>query len=713
MIRALDFIYLVSFALLVSCESSAWAQDEASPCVPVSGGGLEEIRSFVSTTISPLKKAYLNLHRFELDPLSSNLASLENEVDPPQKRMTFTYLVRGDSGAFTKRNPAPELYSNGLIIAPGYNGPGTVTYAANGDFEARSLATAESVNLVELKGLDFKQTLNRLNGLSYFQNENPSQLRLASAYTELMAQSDRAGIEKALSDMKGQLSSQEKLDLSRLVGREAAARFDFERAGLQNHYGMTGLSSSFTGGLAGVAIPYDAVIGNLKSPTTSLGVCRDIAPAQANILHQLGFKNTYVMAYKEQAGAHAAVITQDPDHPGEVLHLNYDSLERRSLQGGTSSLTRSDDYTTRYELYDYKGRPVANLPSSVETMMMEGAGANLRLVDPLLIRPQGSISKISLEAGNAKSKVFQSKMPLFVGRTTDGQNIVGVGNTTRFLNPEEDVIAVTSTVALADQQRNVQDYSNTTYKAEALHFNRQTTKYLNTPWITVKSNQGSLTQVRATGQKTVEHGDIMRRDSTAVETGSDGAPTVTHLSAQPLSGHDQEAARTQYRSFEIGAESRFRSGDQKTLIKLRAATNTYRDSNVSGLQSPTDKAGWVNNVSYVRVTGETAALPNSLKATFDTALGLRVFGSQIFTQAGIQNTKAGWKAQAGYQGALERDALTIAPGSEKQFFVNFEKSISEGLVLSASYMQPVGVSGSAPRIQAGVNGTIPSLKKHR
>ncbi len=709
--RAADFICLVSFALLVSCAPSAWAEDEASPCTPVSGGGLEAIRSFVSTTISPLKKAYLNLHRFELDPLSSNLASLENEVDPPQKRVTFTYLVRGDSGSLTKKIPAPEAYSNDLVIAPNYNNPGTVTYGASGDFKTGSQAIAESVNLDELKGLDFKQTLNRLNGLSYFQKENPSQLRLASAYSELIAQGDRAGIEKALSDMKGQLTNQEKLDLARLVGREAGARYDYERAGLKNLNGMTGLSSSITAGLGNVGIPYDVVIGNLKSSTSSMGVCRDIAPAQAQVLHQLGFKNTYVMAYKEQAGGHAAVITQDPDHPGEVMHLNYDGLEKRSLQGGTASLTRSDDYTTRYEIYDYKGKPVANLPSSVETMMMEGAGANLRLVDPLLTRPQGSISKVSLDAGNANSKVFQSKTPLFVGRTTDGQNIVGVGNTTRFLNPEENVIAVTTTVALADQQRNVQDYSNTTYKAEALHLNRQTTKYLNTPWITVKSNQGSLTQVRATGQQTVERGDILRRDGSAVETKPDGTVAVTHLSSQALSGHDQSAAETHYKSYEVGAESRFRSADQKTLVKVRAATNTYHDYNVSGLQSSGDKGDWVNNVSYVRVTGETAALPNNLKATFDTAIGLRVFGPQIFTQAGIQNTKDGWKAQAGYQGALEKDAFTIAPGTEKQFFVNFEKSVSEGLTMSASYMQPIGVTGAIPRIQAGVNGTIPSLKK--
>ena len=88
--RSLFGIFIV--CALFSRVEPAHAQD----CGETAQNAFSEIKQAISDSIGPLKTTFLNLNRFELDPLSADLVSLENEVDPGKKKKTLTYKVRKD-----------------------------------------------------------------------------------------------------------------------------------------------------------------------------------------------------------------------------------------------------------------------------------------------------------------------------------------------------------------------------------------------------------------------------------------------------------------------------------------------------------------------------------------------------------------------------------------------------------------------------------------
>jgi hypothetical protein len=644
-----------------------------------------------------MKKAFMNLNRFELDPLSSDLAALENEVDPPKRRRTLTMYVRNDW-----RSHAHRLDGYFRLPTPGsthveWKPDGKHLLLANTKSKDQKIFERDALaakTFMELRK-DFETALP--TGSSF---TDPSQLNLFTAYMRIASQENKQGIENALGDLKNQLSWSEKTRLLQVIGGEGLLRYDGARA---------------NGGGGGTSIPYENILLNFHKsveipppeddpdaePTTlhvNLGVCRDIALAQTQAGHQLGFKHAYSLSHVS-GGGHALSIFQNPENPKELLAIDYSELTVSQLREGSRALTRDRDDTLRYTVADYSGKTVAAIPAELGTLMTEGQGMNLRTVDPFLTRPQGSIARLSLSQRDSEYEYLKSrrgKSPksktkledgfnanVFTGVTSAKQKIVGVGLTAGLGNPEEDVLAGSASGGLGYVRKNSRDYGENTY--QSLQSQLYQTVYLNTPWIDLKkaSSNGARLQVRGTSQSTGYLGGAIA----GLEDG--GATTSGRRDILP----------------EVGAEARFRSADGKTVLKGRAA-NQYgfgpKDVSAGGASS-----GFYQNISYARVTGETTALPKNLRATFDAAVGLREFGPQILTQANLRNDEKGWQAGAGYQGALEKDAFTIAPGMEREFFLMYEREFSHNLVATANYQQPIGFSIANASFQAGVKGTIP------
>lgn len=709
--RSLFGIFIV--CALFSRVEPAHAQD----CGETAQNAFSEIKQAISDSIGPLKTTFLNLNRFELDPLSADLVSLENEVDPGKKKKTLTYKVRKDRA---KQHITEDLtpYFNVPIQMSWDNGANGSTAGVHLTSQAQQIEAAlapavgvdppstsagfidlkklQGMSLTQLKATLANQNAEALKAIDLYSNGDYTSLGLSkaaltldptmpAAYLRLISQADRAGVESALSDLKGKLTTDQKVELTREIGLKSGERYDFNRAGIYgNNANPTGAHSIST--QYGKAIPYDAIITNLRSDNR-LGICRDIAVAQSQILKQLGFKNVYGIAYNAGSN-HAAVLAQNPDHPDQLLQFNYDGLEKADLKQGMKSLTRGEDYSTSYQFFNASGKSIANLPSELGSLITEGAGGNIRTLDPFLTRPQGSLASLSLETESGSSP-RKTVLPVFVGRTSAGDDIVGIGMTTVRGDPDRAGVSFAGTAALAYQRKNVKDFSDHTQTFDALHLTMVMNLQAATAWKSIGSD--GKAQVRATATEILT-GDGARSGLTAK------TPLLQSIGAS-FSGNT-----------EVGMEGKTATADGKTSVLVRAATQYGLGTNNISSMSVNH---FYHNVSYLRMTGETVVIPEKLKATLDAAVGFREFGPQALVQVGVEDFKGKWKGDAGYQGAISKDALTIAPGSERAVFMDLEHSIGKTIALTATYVQPTAVSFSQSQFQVGVKGSLSEILKRR
>ena len=124
-------------------------------------------------------------------------------------------------------------------------------------------------------------------------------------------------------------------------------------------------------------ITLEQLLESARTKNTDLGgVCRDIATAQAKVLHEMGVKNTYVTTYAYAGGTHATVITQDPDDPTKIIKLNYSNLDTTSVSG-TGALSQDSlmpEVGISYSIYDHNGKSITRLPTTVGTLLESQTG---------------------------------------------------------------------------------------------------------------------------------------------------------------------------------------------------------------------------------------------------------------------------------------------------------------------------------------------------
>lgn len=104
-----------------------------------------------------------------------------------------------------------------------------------------------------------------------------------------------------------------------------------------------------------------------------LGVCRDIASAQGEMLIALGFPETYIVAYFPTGALHTTLLIEDPEHPGKYYRMNYSRLNT-SPGSGPDMLYQDDgasqqDVTLRYFIHRPGGETLATVPSELGLLL--------------------------------------------------------------------------------------------------------------------------------------------------------------------------------------------------------------------------------------------------------------------------------------------------------------------------------------------------------
>jgi hypothetical protein len=735
--------------LLLGCVVASFATtanvhaDGPEPeCSPTPAEPLKTIQAFVSDGIAPLKDTYFKPD-FELDETSSNIAALENEVDPPEKRKTFTFLIRGDG---TKQTLSRFQTANLLNPSSPYG-----LYWSNGvatiwNFKIQELNSNQGISLPsqtafgteDIKKLSVTELTARLKTAFAEGNEKTAQLSgavpgdprdftMMASYLKLtsLGANDQAVFNSTLGELKTTLTWNEKIRFAQTIGGAAGARYDYARFGKTNPTFADGTANPGLSAGFGKSIPAMAVLANLHT-TDRLGICRDIAPLQAQVLQGLGFKHTYAIGYNA-GGNHAAVIAQNPEHPNEILHFNYDGLERGDLRQGMRSLTRGEDYSTRYDIFTPEGKSVATLPSELGNLMLEGAGGNIKNLDPFNYRATGSIAKLTYDGQ-------KSQIPIFIGQTSAGDKIIGIGNTRQFGSPDKNIVSATTTLGAAYQRKDAAVYSDEKKTFDAFHLNLTSVVDVNSHWkklatkgegsiagqltsTTVLHGDGALSGLTAYRQETAQYkrdqakyeSDIAKWQPLADQAAANGEAEPPHRPFKPQTPASIAAGGTGSATFEVGANAKFVSPDGQTKLDGRIANQFALGT--TDLSASTFNRIYTN-VTYATVSGEKVILPEKLVATFNTAVGLRTFGTQVLVQTGVYLPANGIKTDVGVQKS-NKGALTIAPGSNGLLYADFEKDFRNSLILTASYQQPLGMSVNQPMIQVGAKGSLSEMVKKK
>lgn len=159
---------------------------------------------------------------------------------------------------------------------------------------------------------------------------------------------------------------------------------------------------------------------------TRLGVCRDIASAQGEMLEALGFKNTYIVAHFNTQTLHTTLITEDPEHQGRVYRINYDDL--RTAPGANVEMLYQDeggllqDTTLRYYIHRPGGETITTVPSELNlliTRALRGDAAMDELAPGYV--PKGHLIAIDLDLYKAlRGRAFE-------GTNSRGERYYGAG----------------------------------------------------------------------------------------------------------------------------------------------------------------------------------------------------------------------------------------------------------------------------------------------
>jgi hypothetical protein len=678
----LALAYLFIFTILANgFAAPARAQDCAT-------SPFSESQKLVGNLITPFQTTDLHLNNYNLDETSARIAWLENETLPPWQRKTLTVKVRGSvAGALNTKFSSLPVSENSLNSLR-WDSDGSVDvqyqYVNPNSIPKGYGFPTQHFTQQQLQSMSYAQLLKSLSTLAQNPLLHPppigpigpilngnslavattvptaqlaaadqSNLAVLAAYLKLTSQTNQGGIQQTLGEFKNELTNAEKIQLVRTVIWDAAV----------NHY-----SEKRAETLVGPEIPYADIITNLhqvtlnaKSPDGTsgvpLGVCRDIAVAQTQMLSQLGFKDVYAIGY-DAGQNHVAAIMRDPDHPNQIINFNYSDMQTAQLNQGTRSLTRDEDYSTVYNVFNASGKSVANIPTELGAAIMEGAGGNVQNLDQFMNRTSYSIAGMYLGDDQEKTSVF-------VAPLSDGTVVAGVGLTTSNGDPDKKNLYYTTTTAGVYTTKNSIDSSGDKNNYNSLQLSNYSKLQLATNWVPISSNDEGTSSVRAASN---------------VSANVDLA--ATELSKHVSLGQGYGTSGT------LNAEGsvlyRYQSADHKSGVQTSLTTQIGLGTpNVSGERL----THIYDNIIYADAQGHTLILPEHLKATLDFAVARRVFGMQALLQGGVSNANGSWAASGGYQGALKKQAFTIAPGMERAFFMDVDKRIGHSIYVTIDYTQ--------------------------
>jgi len=210
--------------------------------------------------------------------------------------------------------------------------------------------------------------------------------------------------QSTLEAARDRLTTEQKIDLVSKIGGTFGNYYNYDRANAGDS-------------ARGTYVTTEQLFNSAKAGSPG-GICRDIALAQSQMLETLGFKNSYVVNYKTNVGAHATALTTDPV-TGKIIKFNYSETTEMKKGSGTEALiqdTSLPDHGLVFRVYDTKGKPVTQVPSQMDQMLRESTGY---VVNREFNQKNYNLVKVGFEnetiAGN-----------IFTGKTTNGDNLYGI-----------------------------------------------------------------------------------------------------------------------------------------------------------------------------------------------------------------------------------------------------------------------------------------------
>jgi hypothetical protein len=450
-----------------------------------------------------------------------------------------------------------------------------------------------------------------------------------------------------LDQIKDKLSSDEKLQLVSKLGGSFLARYNHERLN-------QGLKAS------GSFVSTEQLLDSVKNGTVG-GICRDIALAQTQFLERLGFKNNYVVVFKSNLGWHATTISTDPVN-GKVVKLNYSDTSEMKKGSGTEALIQDStlpDHGIVYRVYDTNGKPVTMVDSEIGQMLKDTAGG--------VIQKDFSPKNYTLSKVAFKSALGEGN--LFVGKTSNGENLYGIAISKKF-TPNE-YITIQGGASLSKMEgdgRVVQIEQQNLYSLLSTE--------LTTPKLKLGANEVSGF-AGASASLLISKSTEFHKTSGWQGSSENGADFSGEMYA--------------------GVQNKYTSSDNNNVVDSKVYANFYPDWHHVA------KGDHITNVldSVVVTSGVTHNFTEQTRAMVDTAVIMKNYGTSVVLNATYIDDSNGTKYTAGIASPLSKNMPTYLPGGERRAFASIEKN-TDKIVYTIEYERNLDNKSNGVTVKAKV-----------
>lgn len=521
-------------------------------------------------------------------------------------------------------------YSNylGKMIFPGYG-------MINPAYEIYDLQSLENKykNLnpkVDLSKMSFKDKEKILSDFanSYLGTKLPDGLLMKEMAFDQMVNHSSTWKE-TLAAAKDSLTSEQKIELVSKIGGYFGNRYNYTR---------------FNEGIyASGYVTIEQLFDSVKTETEG-GVCRDIALAQTQMLKELGFKNNYIIGYKTLSGAHANVITTDPE-TGKIVKFNYANVTSMKNGSGTEALIQDStipDHGLVFRIYDSDGKPVTQVPSELGIILRETAGAETRSFTDT----NYSLQKVGVNIGGVNGN-------LFTGKTSTGENIYGVA---LYAKEESEDVSLNVGMSLSKVD------GNRTY---------------------MRIEQENL-YARMSGEV---RSPKLEKDSLSV-----GGFLGVNNEVMGYNSHESYISSnyTKSANYEIDAKADVSVGVRgnlklgtDTLVTNKTYATFYPD--LANVAAGSIRTLTVVKDSVVIQSGVTRNLDKNQVVLLDTTVMLKNYGTSMGIKAAYEDNRNRLKINAGYEVPIDSDMPAFLPGGTSHAKASVEKETKSGLVFSMEY----------------------------
>jgi hypothetical protein len=475
--------------------------------------------------------------------------------------------------------------------------------------------------LINIEKVDLKRREEKLNAFAeeYLNVKLPKGLLMKElAFRELILQPD--DWKKTLAAANNMLSSGQKVALVSKLGSSFSANYNYAR-------------SADSDLAKGKFVSLTSLLDSVRNGTPG-GVCRDITLAQTQMLKELGFKNNYVVSFKDISGRHATVISVDPA-TNKIVKFNYGETTTVTNGTGTNALTQDTsmpEHGLGFKIFDSNGKPVTKVPTEVAQMLKSASNGDTHR--------DFNQKSYSLARVGFKTDLIEGN--LFAGKTSSGETISG--------------IAISNDAKLSDNIKF--GYGVAISKFEG---NRSL----------IKIDQENL-YARINVELTSPSVKVGPTENRAFAIYNSEALLSNNKQTTLDSGQIKEAKKQLDGDMEValGLENKYTSASGKTAIDSKIYATMYPDLNHS---ATAEKIVPVLK-DVVLQTNIAHNITKDDKAVIDAAIILRSYGTSMLVKAAVENEKQGTRMITGIAAPISKDMPSFLPGGEKRIFVGLDKA---------------------------------------